>query len=154
MQISRHMKKAFVSIPDSASVGDAAHLFVKQRIGMLPVVDKNGKPIGVIGLQDMLTLELPDFVGFVEDVDFVHDFGAVETTRPSAATLAKSVKSLTRPPFSVPQDCGLLRGYALMLQHELHDLLVVAPDGKLIGLASRVDIGRAILASWAKVQKK
>jgi CBS domain-containing protein len=154
MQISKYMKKDVVSVDAHATISDAAHVFVKHHVGMLPVVDRDGRPIGVVGLQDMLTLELPDFVNFVADVDFVQDFGAVETTRPSAAALAKSIKKLMKPPFSVPQDCGLLRAYALMVQEKLHDLLVVAPDGRLVGIASRVDIGRAILSAWAKLEKK
>jgi CBS domain-containing protein len=47
-----------------------------------------------------------------------------------------------------------MRAYALMIQHGLHDLLIVAADGKLVGIASRVDVGRAILASWSRVEKK
>jgi len=154
MQISKYMKKDVVSIHADATISDAAQVFVKQHVGMLPVVDKDSRPIGVVSLQDMLTLELPDFVNFVADVDFVHDFGAVETTRPSAAALARPIKKLMKPPFTVPQDCGLLRAYALMIQHDLHDLLIVSADGKLVGIASRVDVGRAILASWSKVEKK
>jgi len=154
MQILRYMKKDVVFIHADATISDAAHVFVKHHVGVLPVIDRDGRPIGVVGLQDMLTLELPDFVNFVADVDFVQDFGAVETTRPSPAALARSIKKLMKPPFSVPQDCGLLRAYALMVQHNLHDLLVVSPDGKLAGIASRVDVGRAILASWSKIEKK
>ena len=54
----------------------------------------------------------------------------------------------------MPHDCGLLRAYALMLQHNVHDILVVSVEGKLAGIASRVDVGRAILRAWSKVQKK
>ena len=54
----------------------------------------------------------------------------------------------------MPQDCGLLRAYALMVQHNVHDILVVSPEGKLVGIASRVDVGRAILTAWSKVEKK
>lgn len=154
MQLARYMKRNVVTVHANATIGDAAQVFVKQHVGMLPVVDKNGKLVGVVGLQDMLTLELPDFVNFVADVDFVQDFGAVETTRPSAAALSKPIKKLMQPPISVPQDCGLLRAYALMLQHKLHDLLVVSEDGTLVGIASRVDIGRGILAAWARVEEK
>jgi CBS domain-containing protein len=148
------MKKNVVSIPETASVSDAAHVFTKHHIGVLPVVDKKGKPIGFVSLPDLMTLELPSFVKFISDVDYVRDFGAVETTRPPAATLAKSIKSLMQAPISVPEDCGLLRAYALMLQHKLHDILVVTGAGKLVGIASRVDIGTAILSAWAKAEKK
>jgi CBS domain-containing protein len=154
MDISKCMKKSVVSIPDTASIGDAAHVFVKHHVGVLPVVDKKGKPVGFVSLPDLMTLELPDFVKFISDVDFVRDFGAAETTRPSAARLSKSIKTLVRPPISVHEDCGLLRAYALMLQHRLHDILVVTRDGKLAGIASRVDIGTAVLSAWSKVEKK
>ena len=151
MNVSSSMKKHVVSVPITATIREAAAVIVNKHIGLLPVVDKNDKPVGVIGMRDLLTLELPDFVSFVADVDFVHDFGAVETSHPSARTLDKSVKSLMKPAISVEEDCGLLRAYALMLQHNLHDMLVVSKDGKLIGVASRVDIGVAVLSSWGKI---
>ncbi len=151
MTVISCMKKNVVSIPKTATVREAAAIIVSKHIGLLPVVDKNNKPVGVIGIRDLLTLELPDFVSFVADVDFVHDFGAVETTRPSVRTLGKSVKTLMKPAISVDEDCGLLRAYALMLQHNLHDMLVVAKDGKLIGVASRVDVGVAVLSAWGKI---
>ncbi len=151
MTVISCMKKNVVSIPKTATVREAAAIIVSKHIGLLPVVDKNNKPVGVIGIRDLLTLELPDFVSFVADVDFVHDFGAVETTRPSVRTLGKSVKTLMKPAISVDEDCGLLRAYALMLQHNLHDMLVVSKDGKLIGVASRVDVGVAVLSAWGKI---
>lgn len=152
MNISDCMKRNVVSIPVKATVREAAAIFVKKHVGMLPVVDKDNKPAGVVGLRDLLSLELPVFVNFIADVDYVHDFGAVEDTRPSAKSLDKSVKSLMKEAVSVEEDCGLLRAYALMLQHNLHDILVVAKDGTLAGIASRVDIGISILKAWEKVK--
>ena len=153
MNISDCMKRNVFSIPSTSTVREAAAIIVQKHIGLLPVVDRNGKLVGVIGLRDFLSLELPDFIQFIEDVDFVHDFGAVEDTRPSAKTLNKAVKTLMSPAITVDEDCGLLRAYALMLQHNLHDMPVISKDGKLIGITSRVDIGVAILSAWQKVEK-
>lgn len=152
MKIGEYMKRNVFSIPETSTIREAASVFVERHIGLLPVIDQEEKLIGVVGMRDMLSLELPDFVSFVADVDFVHDFGAVETTRPSAEVLDQSIKTLMHTAVSVPEDTGLLRTYALMLQHELHDMPVVTKDGKLVGVASRVDIGRAILSTWAKVK--
>lgn len=152
MNVASCMKKNVFSIKSNTTIREAAALIVSHHVGLLPIVDQNNKPIGVIGLWDLLKLELPDFVNFVVDVDFVHDFGAVEDTRPPAKILNKTVKSLMRPIITVEEDCGLLRAYALMLQQNLHDMPVVSKDGKLIGIASRVDIGVAILSTWAKVE--
>ncbi len=153
MNVTSCMKRNVVSIHANATILEAAKIIVKKHIGLLPVVDDDEKPVGIIGMRDLLTLELPDFVSFVADVDFVHDFGAVEDTRPSAKTLNKAVKTLMSPAITVDEDCGLLRAYALMLQHNLHDMPVISKDGKLIGITSRVDIGVAILSAWQKVEK-
>lgn len=153
MNVSSCMKRNVVSIPAAASIREAAALLVKKHVGLLPIVDQDDKPIGVVGLRDLLSLELPDFVRFIEDLDFVHDFGAVETTRPSAKTLDKSIKTLMKDAVTVEEDCGLLRAYALMLQHNLHDMPVISKEGKLVGITSRVDIGVAILSIWPKADK-
>jgi CBS domain-containing protein len=144
------MKRNAISISDTSTIREAAAVFVQNHVGLLPVVDKDDKPIGVIGLRDLVSLQLPDFVNFVADLDFVHDFGAVETTLPPAGTLDVSIETLLKPAITVDEDSGLLRAYALMLQHDLHDMPVVSEDGKLVGVASRVDIGTTILSAWIR----
>lgn len=153
MEISRYMKRNVISIPATATIREAAGVVVKHHIGLLPVVEQNRKLMGIVGLQDLLTLELPDFVSFIADVDFVHDFGAVENTRPAPDVLDRPVTALMRAAISVPEETGLLRAYALMLQHKLHDMPVVSKDDELVGVASRVDIGVAILSTWTKVNQ-
>ena len=146
------MKRNVISIHASDTVRAAAAIFVQKHIGLLPVVDDKKKVIGVVGLRDLLMLELPDFVSFIEDLDFVHDFGAVETTRPEAESLDRPITSIIKSAFTVEEDCGLLRAYALMLQHNLHDMPVVNKKGELVGITSRVDIGVKILSSWSAVE--
>ena len=152
MKISQCMKRNVISIRETASVREAAAVFAKEHVGLLPIVDEQNKPVGVIGLQDLISLELPDFIRFVADVDFVHDFGAVENTRPDADVLDQSITFLMKPAITVHADSGLLRTYALMLQHQLHDIPVVSSDAQLVGMASRVDIGTAIVSAWSEVE--
>jgi CBS domain-containing protein len=146
------MKRNVISLEETATVREAAAIFAKKHIGLLPIVNNDMNVIGVVGLKDLLSLKLPDFVQFVADVDFVHDFGAVETSSPSSEALNESITTLMKEAIMVDEDCGLTRAYALMLQHNLHDLPVVSTDEKLIGVASRVDIGTAILSSWSEVE--
>ena len=145
------MKRNPISIPDTATIREAAQVFVQNHVGLLPVVDKDDRLLGVVGLRDMLALGLPDFVNFVTDVDFVHDFGAVETALPPDNVLEQSIKTLAKHAIMVHEDSGLLRAYTLMRQQDLHDMPVVSEEGKLVGIASRVDIGTTILSAWISV---
>lgn len=149
--IKNCMKRMVYSIPANTTIRAAAQLIVEKRIGLLPVLDKQNKLLGVVSLSDLLSLELPDFFKLLGDLDFVHDFGAVETTRPQAQELEKPVTKIMQPAITVDETCGLLRAYSIMLKHNLHDLPVVSGDGALVGLASRVDLGVAILKSWKMI---
>ncbi|MEO7839126.1 MAG: CBS domain-containing protein [Anaerolineales bacterium] len=151
MSISNYMKRSVISIPETSTIRDAASILVKNHIGLLPIVDKDNKLVGVVGMRDLISLVMPDFVNFIIDVDFVHDFGAVETTRLPANVLNQSIQTLMKPAISAPENSGLLRAYSLMLQSNLHDVPVVSSNGTLLGIASRVDIGAGILSSWARV---
>ena len=146
--IKNCMKRNVISIPAQATIREAAGLVVAHHIGQLPVIDETGKLVGIVDLQDILSLELPDIFKLLPDVDFVHDFGAVETTRPTEQELSQSITSLARQATSVLETCGLLRAYALMLKHDLHDLPVVWESGHLVGIAWRSDLGTAILSQW------
>jgi CBS domain-containing protein len=148
------MKRNVVSIPETATTAEAASVFVKYHIGVLPVVNTEGKPVGILRLSDLLALELPDFVSLVGDVDFVHDFGAVENTRPAPDVLARPVTTLMQSITTVGEGCGLLRAYSLMLKDDLHDIPVTDSNGILVGIASRADVATAVLSTWQEPEGK
>ncbi len=148
MKIESCMKRNVVSIPLDSSIEEAARVMVNKHIGILPVVDDCNKPVGVVYMSDLLSLELPDFLDLIGDLAFVHDFGAVETTRPSPDKLEQPVSSVMQPVITTEEGSGLLRSYALMIHDDLSDLLVTNGAGKLVGIASRVDIGTAVLSMW------
>jgi MFS transporter, DHA2 family, lincomycin resistance protein len=154
MQVKNCMKRNVISLPAMATISKAAQIFVKNHIGVLPVVDDLGKPIGILRLSDLLSLELPDFVKLVGDVDFVHDFGAVETTRPAPELLSRPAATLMQSVETVEEDAGLLRAYSLMLQNDLQDIPVTDAQGVLVGIVSRVDVATGVLSSWKALEGK
>jgi len=148
MLIKDCMKRNVFFIHASASIREAVDLIVSKHIGLLPVVDDDNRPIGIVGLSDLLQLSLPSSLKLLPDVDYIGDFGAVENYLPSDDTLAMPVQGIMRTGTVVFEDSGLVRAYALMLQHDLHDLPVVDKDGRLVGIASRVYIGTNIISNW------
>jgi len=145
MPIESVMKRDVVSIDQGATLGQALDTLTRHRIGMLPVVDADGKLLGVLRLRAILQLLLPAFVDMVDDYDFVEDFGALEHSAISDERHGAPVTEVMDPPHAVVSDCGLLRAHAFMRQHDLYDLPVVDERGRLIGLASWVDVGIGFL---------
>ena len=148
--ICQSMKHEVISISISATIREAAALFVAEHIGTLPVVDADEKLAGILHIRDLLELVMPSFIGLVEDFDFVRgDFSVFETLRPSPEEANQPASSIMDPPVSVRASSGLLRAFAIMDSHHLYDLPVVDDDERLVGLASRVDIGTALLTGWS-----
>jgi CBS-domain-containing membrane protein len=142
------MKRNVFSIHRDATIAQAALLLAERHIGTLPVVDDNNHLEGVIQMKDLIGLIMPDFVRLLNDFDFVHDFGALELQEPPPELLSQPVHQVMRPPICVEETCGLLRAMAILRHHDLHDILVVSSGNILAGIASRVDIGVALLSKW------
>jgi len=148
MNVKSSMKKQVITVLDTDNLGKAAKQFVKHHVGMLPVVNAEGKLVGVLQLRDLLNLALPDFTRLMEDFDFVGTFGAANSIQPSKEEIAKKVSEVMEPPVCVDDTCGLSRAFALLHRHNLTDLPVVDTTNCLVGIASRVDIGTAMLKKW------
>jgi CBS-domain-containing membrane protein len=148
MMIKDCMKSAVISVSDRATLKEAVALILQYHIGTLPVVDATHRLVGVLKMKDILTLVMPDFVQVLESFEFVHDFGAGEMRQPSIVDLKRPVRDLMEAPVSVEQTAGLLRAVAMLYHHELLDLPVTDLFGKLVGIASQVDVGTALMKQW------
>jgi CBS domain-containing protein len=53
-----------------------------------------------------------------------------------------------KKPFYVNEDTGLLRAFAFFHEHNVYDIPVVDKAGNLVGIASYVDVGVALMKNW------
>jgi CBS domain-containing protein len=144
------MKKDVVFVGVATTLGEAVHVMVEKKVGTLPIVDERGMLVGVTTISDIIQIFLPAFVSLVADIDFVKDYGPLKY--PSQGRFDKaqnsSVTEIMAEPIAVEDDSSLIRALAIMHKHNLADLPVLK-QGKLVGIASRVDIGRAFLVDWS-----
>ena len=143
------MKVAVIFGHPQMTVREAAALMAENNVGTLPVVDGTSALIGVTTMRDVIEIFLPDFVSVMSNIDFVKDYGGLGT--PSRESLQRAdsllVADIMAEPLSVEEDSTLIRALSFMHKHHLRDVPVVK-DGKLVGIASRVDIGRAFFSTW------
>ena len=150
-KIGRWMKREVVSINSDATLREVATLILEKRIGTVPVVDNGGTLVGTISITDIVKLFLPDFVAVMDEIDFVHDYGNLENTSEEDRLRARmlQVSDIMEEPVAMEDDAGLVHALSVMEKHNLRDLIVTR-DGKLVGIASHVDIGRAFLTDFTK----
>jgi CBS domain-containing protein len=148
--IGAWMKRDVVVIHASTSIREAAALLIDRKVGTLPVVDDAGILIGILAITDVAHIFLPDVISLIDDIDFVKDFGAIKKPAPRDVKQAETLEvvDIMEQPVSVDEECSLLRALSMMEKHNLRDLPVVTKGGRLVGIASRVDIGRALLTYW------
>jgi CBS-domain-containing membrane protein len=148
--IASCMKRQVVSVGLDTTAEEAARLVLSHHIGTLPVVDEHGVLVGVVRLQDLLQVFMPDFVALLDNIDFIPSFGAVEVLQPHDLPGARSraMRELMQDAVSVEQTAGLLRALATLSKHQLSDLPIIDDAGVLVGIASRVDIAAEFLAHW------
>ncbi len=149
--IGNWMKREVVSITPDATLREVAALILEKRVGTLPVVNNGGTLIGTISITDIVKLFLPDFVAVMDEIDFVHDYGDLENTSAEDRQRARMlhVSDVMEEPVSMEEDAGLVHALSVMEKHNLKDLIVIR-EGKLVGIASQVDIGRAFLTEFTK----
>ena len=85
--IASCMKRQVISVAPDTTAEDAARLVVTHHVGTLPVVDEMGALVGIVRLQDLLQVFMPDFVMLLDNIDFIRSFGGrqVMTHRANAA---------------------------------------------------------------------
>ena len=93
-------------------------LLIQQGIGGAPVVDRDGRPLGVVSRADLVRLSL----------DPQEDATVADIMMPIAFTLAEGA--------SVSQAA------ALMAYEDVHRVPVVSADGVVVGIVSSLDIVR------------
>jgi CBS domain-containing protein len=146
------MKQLVFTVSPSTTVREAAHLVIEKHVGTLPVVDEDGILVGIVRDVDLGNVFMPDFMSLMDNIEFVHDFGAKEDLQAHDISQVESLtmENLMRPPTMVDEDSGLLYTVAIMIKGQLRDMPVVDKEGRLVGLASRVDILVALLSTWMK----
>ena len=148
MSVRNYMKKKVFYIHEDDTIECATKLMVEYHIGTLPVVDQEKKLIGILTLSSLLRIILPDFIELISNFSFITNLGVFETKSPSSEELNIKIKEIMEKPIYVHEDWSLIHVAAILHNEELIDIPVVDSSKLLVGLASHVDIGTAIIENW------
>ncbi len=127
------MEPNVLTIPAAMRFREIQHLLVQAACYGAPVVDEAGKVIGVISAMDLLR---------AADQAFDDDLDPDEGEDPSIDDLT-AIELATPEPIWISPDTPAREIAELMRAQGIHRVLV-GTNGKLEGMVSAIDLGRAI----------
>lgn len=147
MLVSDIMQKKVVSVTPGATISDAAKvIFGKSHMG-LPVVSK-GKLVGFVTDQDILSKCFPSMKDYMEDAVHEGDFTAMEK-RVKDIMRMKVSDVMSKEVVYITKDAPVLKAESLMKVKDVARLPVVNEKNELIGLLTKRDIFRALVAKYS-----
>jgi CBS domain-containing protein len=150
MIVREIMKHNVVSARLEMTVLEAAKLMIQKKVGTLPITDEENVLIGILTVNDILDVFIPDYFELIKNMQFVHDFGALEDFLPKdmPEVAGVTLQTLMEAPISIRETDSILRAATKIFRRELIDLPVVNDENKLVGLVSHVDVGTKFLQKW------
>jgi CBS domain-containing protein len=131
------------------SVKEAIKILADRRISGLPVVDENDLLIGIISETDLMWQETgvtpPAYIMVLDSVIYLENPSRYEQELHKA--LGQTVgEVMSRVPVSIAPEKSVQEAAKLLHDRNIHRLPVVDPAGKVIGILTRGDIVRAMVA--------
>jgi len=132
------MHRDVVSCTPDESLKDVANKFYRYRVSGMPVVDSDGKPIGMISERHLIQAALPDYETLIQNLAMAPDAEPFdELLRHEDEIRVKDI--MTTKVYSTTEDTPIVEVAAQMLFRNIRRIPVVQND-KVIGIVLRRDI--------------
>ncbi len=163
MRVKDAMNPNVITLSSQMSIREAAEIMAKRNIGGAPVVDKEGKLIGILTLKDILNeikkrMEAMGVYIFPTPFDFM-DTIPVEIPQESQKNVFEEISSIkvesvmSKRVHHVREDDDIEDALFLLVKKGLSRLPVVNSQGKVVGILTRSDLLRALARSQGRAQE-
>ncbi|MBI5844540.1 MAG: CBS domain-containing protein [Deltaproteobacteria bacterium] len=145
-KVSEIMTKDVVTVTPDLEIAKAAQILLDRRINGVPVVDGNGRLVGILCQSDIIATQkrfpLPSFFSLLDGILPIGS-GRMEKelAKMSAATVGQA---MTEKPVFVAPDSTVEEAATLMVEKKFHTLPVVE-NGLLVGVVGKEDVLRTMV---------
>lgn len=143
MKVKEIMVQKVESLSAQSSAREAMDILLKRKISGLPVLDKDGKLLGMFTEKNILSYLLPSYI---EEVGrFVYEENPKSTKRKLSELCNIKVGQLMRKDVvTTGEEATLCEAARIMLTQKARRLPVVNKEGKVIGIVAREDVLKAL----------
>ncbi len=149
MKVKEIMTKDVVSVKPDDNAKDTLGLLLKMQISGLPVIDAQGKLIGMFTEKDVLRNILPSYIEKVGRFVYEENPKSIKKKFEDLANLTIS-QLMRKEVVSVDEDANLCEVAHLMLTQKVRRIPVLNKEKKVVGIVAREDIIKAYAkeAGW------
>ncbi len=149
MKASEVMTRSVVTVREDDSIRDVASEIVDCRVSGFPVVNDQHRVVGIITEGDLLRrlreVQMPVFMDILGGLVPLRSLSSVEEEL--AEVTGTQVRDLmSHPVVTVKEDADVREVANLLVSRNIKRVPVVDEDGRLVGIISRSDIVRSMIA--------
>ena len=134
------MTTRVVAVRKAVTFKEIATLLTEYRVSAFPVLDEEGKVIGVVSEADLLSKEALVAAMGVQAVTLARVAGSPYHDEFAKAAAVTAGDLMTKPPIVVTPDEPVTSAARLMYHGRVKRLPVVGEKGQLVGIVSRADV--------------
>lgn len=128
---------------------EIARLLATRRVSAVPVVDDDGRVVGVVSETDLLRKEEHQAPWRSRRLA---NRGTLSERRKAAGTVAAEL--MTAPPVCIGLGASLPTAARAMTDHDVTRLIVLNPDGRIAGIVTRSDLLRVFLTPDEQIRQR
>jgi CBS domain-containing protein len=155
MQVREIMTRDVITARPDTTVIAVAHIFRDNAISGMPVVDHEGKVVGIITEVDLIARHarphFPAYIAFLDSIIYLESTRRYrESMRHILATKADEL--MTTPVVTVGPDMDVQDLATLMVERRVNPVPVVEDEDRLVGIVSHTDLLELLLKAEAPEQ--
>ena len=141
------MTRDVITVSTETEIIQAARLLLEKRINGVPVVDEDGKVVGILCQSDLVAqqkrIPIPSLFTLLDGFMPLRSIKRLDREVEKIAAI-KVAHAMTPDPVTVSPDTSIEDVAALMVDKNLHTLPVVE-KGNLVGIVGKEDVLRTLL---------
>ncbi|PPS43299.1 CBS domain-containing protein [Chroococcidiopsis sp. TS-821] len=147
--VAEVMSRDPIVVRPETPLKEAIQILAEKRISGLPVINDEGKLVGIISETDLMWQETgvtpPAYIMILDSVIYLQNPAKYE--RDLHKALGQTVgEVMSSDPVTISPDKSLREAAKLMHDREVRRLPVIDTEGKVIGILTRGDVVRAMAA--------
>ena len=139
MKVREIMTKDLTAEEKTIPVRELIFILNSAYMSSMPIVDEEGKLIGVISEKDLIKAALPGYFEMLHSTSFIPDMNQLAKKLVQIADDSIE-KYMQRDFICVEEDDDDLQAADLIIRRNLKSLPVVDKEGRLVGVVKRIDL--------------